>query len=103
MKVWANNTVTRFDLPAIEKLCQYFGANLSDLLEYIPADDPPAHKNRNASAQKRLAFYLGIRCDLRQCKRGFFGVWVWCYSLATPHTFGVLLIRKAFEKENPSD
>lgn len=34
---WANNTVTRFDLPVIEALCQYFGVSLSELLEYTPA------------------------------------------------------------------
>ena len=37
---WANNTVTRFDLPVIEALCQYFGVNLSGLLEYIPPEQP---------------------------------------------------------------
>jgi len=35
---WANNTVTRFDLPVIEALCQYFGVSLSELLEYIPPE-----------------------------------------------------------------
>jgi putative transcriptional regulator len=35
---WQNNTVTRFDLPVIEGLCQYFNVNLSDLLEYIPPE-----------------------------------------------------------------
>jgi Cro/C1-type HTH DNA-binding domain len=43
----ANNTVTRFDLPVIEGLCQYFGVNLSDLLEYIPPENsqtPTARK-----------------------------------------------------------
>lgn len=39
---WANNTVTRFDLPVIEKLCEYFGVGLSDLLEY----EPPKTKAR---------------------------------------------------------
>jgi len=33
---WSNNTVTRFDLPVIEALCQYFDVTLSELLEYIP-------------------------------------------------------------------
>jgi putative transcriptional regulator len=36
LQAWENNTVTRFDLPVIEALCQYFGVNLSELLEYIP-------------------------------------------------------------------
>ena len=33
---WANNTVTRFDMPVIEALCQYFDVTLSELLEYTP-------------------------------------------------------------------
>lgn len=33
---WQSNTVTRFDLPVIEALCEYFGVSLSELLEYIP-------------------------------------------------------------------
>ncbi len=37
---WQNNNIDRFDTDVIEKLCQYFGVKLSDLLEYIPADDP---------------------------------------------------------------
>lgn len=41
---WANNTVTRFDLPVIDALCKYFGVSLSDLLEYTPDDDPPKTK-----------------------------------------------------------
>jgi putative transcriptional regulator len=43
---WEKNTVDRFDRDVIEKLCQYFGVELSDLLEYTPADDPqPKKKN----------------------------------------------------------
>jgi putative transcriptional regulator len=38
LQAWSNNTVTRFDLPVIEALCQYFGVNLSELLEYIPPE-----------------------------------------------------------------
>jgi len=37
---WQNNNIDRFDTDVIEKLCQYFGVRLPDLLEYIPADDP---------------------------------------------------------------
>lgn len=29
-------TATRVDLEAIEKLCQYFQVTVSDLLEYVP-------------------------------------------------------------------
>lgn len=41
---WQTNTVTRFDLSVIEALCQYFGVNLSDLLEYIPPDNSQPKK-----------------------------------------------------------
>ena len=41
---WANNTVTRFDLPVIEALCQYFNVSLSDLLEYSPPKQKSARK-----------------------------------------------------------
>ena len=41
---WANNTVTRFDLPVIEALCQYFNVSLSDLLEYSPPEQKSARK-----------------------------------------------------------
>lgn len=43
---WANNTVTRFDVPVIEALCKYFGVKLSDLLEYIPDDKPLQPKTK---------------------------------------------------------
>lgn len=39
---WAKNTVTRFDLPVIEALCEYFQVSLSDLLEYTPKTKKPA-------------------------------------------------------------
>jgi DNA-binding Xre family transcriptional regulator len=42
---WQNNNIDRFDTDVIEKLCQYFGVRLSDLLEYIPVEDPPKKKN----------------------------------------------------------
>lgn len=35
---WQKNTVTRFDLPVIEALCEYFGVSLSELLEYVPSE-----------------------------------------------------------------
>ena len=44
---WQNNTVTRFDLAVIEALCQYFGVNLSDLLEYVPPDPNTPKKTKN--------------------------------------------------------
>jgi DNA-binding Xre family transcriptional regulator len=33
---WQNNTVDRFDANVIEKLCRYFGVELSELLELVP-------------------------------------------------------------------
>ncbi len=44
LTAWANNTVTRFDLPVIEALCKYFGVNLSDLLEYTPDEQQKASR-----------------------------------------------------------
>lgn len=49
---WANNTVTRFDLSVIEALCQYFGVNLSDLLEYTPPDNPQTKPPKKKAARK---------------------------------------------------
>jgi len=31
---WANNTVTRFDVPVLEALCRYFNCQPGDLLKY---------------------------------------------------------------------
>ncbi len=39
---WENNTVTRFDVPVIDALCQYFGVNPGDLFEYL--ENPPKKK-----------------------------------------------------------
>ena len=33
---WEKNTVDRFDKDVIEKLCRYFGVDISELLEYVP-------------------------------------------------------------------
>ena len=46
LQAWENNTVTRFDTDVIEALCQYFGVNLSDLLEYVPPEDRPQPKKK---------------------------------------------------------
>ena len=46
LQAWENNTVTRFDVPVIEALCQYFGVRLSDLLEYIPPANSPGPKKK---------------------------------------------------------
>ncbi|MCA9325930.1 helix-turn-helix transcriptional regulator [Candidatus Saccharibacteria bacterium] len=37
---WENNTVTRFDVPVIDALCQYFGVKPGDLFEYIDDGKP---------------------------------------------------------------
>lgn len=33
---WEKNTVTRFDIPIMEKLCEYFNVDPSALFHYIP-------------------------------------------------------------------
>jgi putative transcriptional regulator len=35
LRAWANNTVTRFDMPVIDALCRYFGVQPGELFEYI--------------------------------------------------------------------
>ncbi len=40
---WEKNTVTRFDTEMVDKLCEYFGATLSELLNHTP---PPAKKKK---------------------------------------------------------
>jgi len=44
---WQKNVVDRFDTSIIEALCNYFGVSLSDLLEYVPPEHPPAPKKKN--------------------------------------------------------
>jgi putative transcriptional regulator len=39
---WEKNIVTRFDTEVVEKLCQYFGVSLSELLDHVPT--PQAKK-----------------------------------------------------------
>ena len=38
---WANNNVTRFDVPVIDALCKYFGVKLVALLEYVDGEKTP--------------------------------------------------------------
>jgi len=33
---WEKNTVTRFDTKIVDKLCEYFGITLTELLDHIP-------------------------------------------------------------------
>lgn len=40
---WEKNIVTRFDTKIVDKLCDYFGVTLSDLLDHIP---PPPQKQK---------------------------------------------------------
>lgn len=40
---WEKNVITRFDTKIVDKLCEYFGVNLSELLDHIP---PPAKKKK---------------------------------------------------------
>lgn len=35
---WERNAIDRFDADVIDKLCNYFGVNLDELLERVPAD-----------------------------------------------------------------
>lgn len=41
---WEKNTLDRFDKDVIEKLCKYFGVDVSDLIEYTPDKKPKALK-----------------------------------------------------------
>ena len=41
---WANNTVKRFDVETINRMCQYFGVQPGDLFEYV--EDPPDSKKK---------------------------------------------------------
>jgi putative transcriptional regulator len=41
---WEKNTVDRFDRDVIEKLCKYFGVELSELLEYSPEEKKASRK-----------------------------------------------------------
>ena len=38
---WEKNIVDRFDSEVIDKLCNYFGVSLSDLLEHVPLEQKP--------------------------------------------------------------
>ena len=38
---WEKNIVTRFDTKIVDKLCEYFGVSLSELLDHVP---PPPKK-----------------------------------------------------------
>jgi len=41
---WQNNALERIELNSINRLCHYFGVQISDLFEYIEDETPPAKK-----------------------------------------------------------
>lgn len=41
---WENNKVTRFDVPVINALCEYFGIEPGDLFQYVPDEKPEKKK-----------------------------------------------------------
>ncbi len=43
---WQNNKLERIELNSINRLCHYFGVQISDLFEYIEDDTPPAKKKK---------------------------------------------------------
>ena len=43
---WANNTVKRFDIQTIDRLCQYFNVEPGKLFEYVPNDSPATKKKK---------------------------------------------------------
>lgn len=40
LQSWENNTVTRFDLPVMDKLCKYFGVTPGELFEFVDDGQP---------------------------------------------------------------
>ena len=43
---WQNNKLERIELNSINRLCHYFGVQISDLFEYIEDETPPAKKKK---------------------------------------------------------
>lgn len=43
---WQNNKLERIELNSINRLCHYFGVQISDLFEYVEDDPPPAKKKK---------------------------------------------------------
>lgn len=37
---YCNNTITRLDIPVLERLCSVLHCEIGDLLEFIPAETP---------------------------------------------------------------
>lgn len=44
---WANNTVKRFDVETINRLCQYFKVEPGELFQYVPDEVPPDKKKKS--------------------------------------------------------
>lgn len=38
---WYSNTITRFDAPVIDALCEFFGCQPGDLFTYVPKEPEP--------------------------------------------------------------
>ena len=45
---WQSNKVDRFDAYIIDRLCQYFGVTIADLLEYVPGKPAEIPKKKTA-------------------------------------------------------
>ena len=43
---WQNNKLERIELNSINRLCHYFGVQISDLFEYTEDDPPPTAKKK---------------------------------------------------------
>ncbi len=43
---WQNNKLERIEMNSINRLCRYFGVQISDLFEYIEDETPPAKKKK---------------------------------------------------------
>lgn len=47
---WENNTVTRFDLPVIAALCEYFNIDAGELIQFIREEKPESEKPTTSKA-----------------------------------------------------
>lgn len=52
---WENNTVTRFDLPVIAALCEYFNIDAGDLIQFIRDEKPESEKPTIGKGKKKSA------------------------------------------------
>ncbi len=57
---WENNTVTRFDVPVINALCEYFGIEPGALFQYVKDEkgiSPNIHDGRNVLPKEKSGLY----------------------------------------------